>query len=195
MDHLILADVREGLTQLDDCSVDAIVTDPPYELGFMGKAWDASDIANTLHCAKGISEQQAVAYRIHGENSSAMRAEGFDASEDGTGRGQPIVPVSQEVADTLTSSWHNSNGATAGNNPGVINPIIHGLRVRRLMPIEAERLQGFPDGYTDVPHRGKPAADGPRYKALGNSMAVPCMAFIGLRIKKYLNNELGRGFL
>jgi len=55
--------------------------------------------------------------------------------------------------------------------------------VRRLLPVECERLQGFPDGWTDVPYRGKPAPDGPRYKALGNSMAVPCMAWIGRRIQ------------
>ena len=54
--------------------------------------------------------------------------------------------------------------------------------VRRLTPRECERLQGFPDDYTDVPYRNKPAADGPRYKALGNSMAVPVMAWIGRRI-------------
>jgi site-specific DNA-cytosine methylase len=54
--------------------------------------------------------------------------------------------------------------------------------VRRLTPKEAERLQGFPDGYTLVPYRGKPAADGNRYKALGNSMAVPVMRWIGERI-------------
>ena len=55
--------------------------------------------------------------------------------------------------------------------------------VRRLTPRECERLQGFEDDYTLVPHRGKPAADGPRYKALGNSMAVPCMRWIGERIQ------------
>jgi DNA (cytosine-5)-methyltransferase 1 len=54
--------------------------------------------------------------------------------------------------------------------------------VRRLTPTECERLQGFPDNYTNVPHRGKPAADGPRYKALGNSMAVNVMRWIGQRI-------------
>lgn len=54
--------------------------------------------------------------------------------------------------------------------------------VRRLTPLECERLQGFPDGYTDVPYRGKKAADGPRYKALGNSMAVNCMEWLGERI-------------
>ena len=54
--------------------------------------------------------------------------------------------------------------------------------VRRLTPRECERLQGFSDDFTLVPHRGKPAADGPRYKALGNSMAVPVMRWIGERI-------------
>ena len=57
--------------------------------------------------------------------------------------------------------------------------------VRRLTPTECERLQGFPDGWTDVPYRGKDhAPDSPRYKALGNSMAVPVMAWIGRRIQQ-----------
>jgi DNA (cytosine-5)-methyltransferase 1 len=57
------------------------------------------------------------------------------------------------------------------------------MQVRRLTPTECERLQGFPDGYTDIPWRKQPTApDGPRYKALGNSMAVPVMAWIGRRI-------------
>jgi DNA (cytosine-5)-methyltransferase 1 len=57
--------------------------------------------------------------------------------------------------------------------------------VRRLTPVECERLQGFPDGYTAIPWRGKApegCPDGPRYKALGNSMAVPVMRWIGERI-------------
>ena len=53
------------------------------------------------------------------------------------------------------------------------------MRVRRLTPTECERLQGFPDGYTHITYRGKPAKDGPRYKALGNSMAVPVVSWIG----------------
>jgi len=56
--------------------------------------------------------------------------------------------------------------------------------VRRLTPRECERLQGFPDDYTLTLYRGKPASDGPRYKALGNSMAVPVMKWIGERITK-----------
>jgi len=195
------------------------------------------------------SEVQAVC--VTGEITHTLKAEGFDASEDGTGRGQPIVPaisvfdpnqvtsatnrskpttelchtlparseppvaysvalrgregggtaelgdevagclrastgggdkphVLSHVADTRTSSWHQSNGATGGNNPGVINPVIHGMAVRRLMPTECEALQAFPRNYTNIPD----AADGPRYKSLGNSMCVNVMAFIGRRIQQ-----------
>ena len=56
-------------------------------------------------------------------------------------------------------------------------------KVRRLIVEECEFLQGFPRGYTQAPYRGKPAADGPRYRALGNSMAVPVMSWIGKRIQ------------
>ena len=56
------------------------------------------------------------------------------------------------------------------------------LGVRRLTPRECERLQGFPDDWTLVPYKGKPAADGPRYRAIGNAMAVNVMAHIGRAI-------------
>jgi len=58
-----------------------------------------------------------------------------------------------------------------------------GYIVRRLTPTECERLQGFPDGWSDIEYKGKRAADGPRYKAMGNSMAVPVMRWIGERIE------------
>lgn len=59
------------------------------------------------------------------------------------------------------------------------------MQVRRLTPVECERLQGFPDNYTNIPWRKKPESpDGPRYKALGNSMAVPVMRWIGERINQ-----------
>lgn len=56
--------------------------------------------------------------------------------------------------------------------------------LRRVTPRECERLQGFPDDWTAITYRGKPASDGPRYKALGNSMAVNVMRWIGLRIQQ-----------
>ncbi len=62
--------------------------------------------------------------------------------------------------------------------------IFQSMAVRRLTPVECERLQGFPDSYTDIKSKNKPTPDGPRYKALGNSMAVPVMAWIGQRIKQ-----------
>jgi len=61
----------------------------------------------------------------------------------------------------------------------------YGMAVRRLTPRECERLQGFPDDYTAIPWRKKPASecpDGPRYKSLGNSWAVPVVRWIGQRI-------------
>lgn len=191
----------------------------------------------------------------------ALRAEGFDASEDGTGRGTPLVPMAyrtsgncgawatgettdalttatdpnhhvlafsskdygndaaEQVSPTLRAMPHDGSHANGGGqmavaysimpmNSGkdykaretdVSQPIMAGgpvggnqggdyvatQSVRRLTPTECERLQGFPDGWTAIPWRGKDAdacPDGPRYKALGNSMAVNVMRWIGQRI-------------
>ena len=103
----------------------------------------------------------------------ALRREGHDASEDGTGRGTPLVPIAFSAKDYGGDAGHN--GATTA------------AAVRRLTPRECERLQGFPDDYTLIPWRNGMSADGPRYKALGNSMAVPCMAWIGRRIEAVSN--------
>ena len=78
----------------------------------------------------------------------------------------------------------SSSASDINHTGGVINPADR-MAVRRLTPRECERLQGFSDDHTMIPWRNKPAdqcPDGPRYKALGNSMAVPCMAWIGKRI-------------
>lgn len=78
---------------------------------------------------------------------------------------------------SLTLSTTNTQTLFAGERETMI--------VRRLTPLECERLQGFPDNHTRIPYRGKPAdecPDGPRYKAIGNSMAVPVMRWIGERI-------------
>jgi len=63
------------------------------------------------------------------------------------------------------------------------------MAVRRLTPRECERLQGFPDEWTAITYRGKPAADGPRYKALGNSMAVNVMRWLGQRIASHASRN------
>jgi DNA (cytosine-5)-methyltransferase 1 len=84
------------------------------------------------------------------------------------------IGYENEMAPTLEAG-------SGGNN----KPAVHvGMAVRRLTPVECERLQGFPDSYTDIKSKDKPTPDGPRYKALGNSMAVPVMAWIGQRIEQ-----------
>ena len=184
----------------------------------------------------------------------SLRAEGFDASEDGTGRGVPLVagtlrnhprPGSNSLGAIcfdevqVTSVENRSNLQPGGpshtlaagarvpsiafhnrQDPDVSGSVSHPLgakdnglgvlsasSVRRLIPRECERLQGFPDDYTRIPlrtfhHRkvtdSRPAdrwekvgdawvlfaADGPRYKALGNSMAIPVIRWLGMRIAK-----------
>lgn len=189
-----------------------------------------------------------------GDRTHALKAEGADGSEDGTGRGTPIIefgaqmstpqvdfdlmqtlqaknpmaaaipydlfqitaPINRQNRDE-TSPCHmlakenaahaavvqavaihenqraevtlNDTAGTvkcAGGKPGQGYPAaLVGMQVRRLTPEECEKLQGFPVGYTRIPWRKKPAEecpDGPRYKALGNSWAVPCAAWIGRRI-------------
>jgi DNA (cytosine-5)-methyltransferase 1 len=82
--------------------------------------------------------------------------------------------------------------ASAGDQtPHVATP----MAVRRLTPVECERLQGFPDNWSRIPWKGKPETDcpdGPRYKACGNSMAVPCMFWIGQRINNVHNELYGK---
>lgn len=157
----------------------------------------------------------------------ALRAEGFDASEDGTGRGTPLVPVEQPVVfmergrpegrtvearqDGTANTILTPNGGRGGmgvgaiafaqnsrdevrmlNGDGSISGALsadEGMKqrtyiaqewaVRRLTPRECERLMGFSDDFTLITYRGKPAADGPRYKALGNSQARNQMRWIG----------------
>lgn len=82
--------------------------------------------------------------------------------------------------DQMNFSGETAASLTCSQNAGVQM----GQTVRRLTPTECERLQGFPDGHTLVPYRNKPAADGPRYKALGNSKAVPVVRWLGERIMR-----------
>jgi len=121
----------------------------------------------------GYSNQPAW---MTGDRTDCLPASGHsDASHQGLG----VCIGSSDVAGTLRS---NPGSGWRSNGTPVEGVVISRLAVRRLTPKECERLQGFPDGYTDVIYRGKPAADGPRYRALGNSMAVPVMAWIGKRI-------------
>ena len=113
-----------------------------------------------------------VAFGIYGGNKRQDRPEGgFYVREEDTAR-------TLDAAKGLNPTC--SQGGTA-----ITQPVMQAMTVRRLTPRECERLQGFPDDWTLIPWRGKAAdqcPDGPRYKALGNSMAVNCMEWIGERI-------------
>lgn len=139
--------------------------------------------AGIAYTMEARAEVQAVC--VTGDITHTLKAEGFDASEDGTGRGQPIVAAEFDVQQ-ITNPHNRASVADGAPAPTMAKQsrmhAIAGMAVRRLTPRECERLQGFPDDYTLITVRGKPAADGPRYKALGNSMAVPVMAWIGARI-------------
>lgn len=143
------------------------------------------DVATAINASGTASGRQD--FELETFVAHSLRAEGFDASEDGTGMGTPLVPMGFYPTNRQPD-FGNYEGVSppvkcgssgkAGNPPGVVTS----LQVRRLTPVECERLQGFPDGYTDIRFGGKSTPDGPRYKALGNSMAVPVMRWIGERI-------------
>jgi DNA (cytosine-5)-methyltransferase 1 len=95
-----------------------------------------------------------------------------------SGQGAELQACPTDIANAVTVTEH-AKSTDCGTRIVQQSPMV----VRRLTPVECERLMGFPDDWTNIPYRGKPAADGPRYKALGNSMAVPVMRWIGQRIK------------
>lgn len=137
----------------------------------------------------------AFSYKDHGADASedlspTLRAGNSDNSNANSGQPPAIayafkpgqgtkargIGFAEEQSPTLTSASSGTNLTPA---------VMCGVSVRRLMPVECERLQGFPDNHTLISWRGKEAAecpDGPRYRAIGNSMAVPVMRWIGERI-------------
>lgn len=137
----------------------------------------------------------AFSYKDHGADASedlspTLRAGNSDNSNANGGQPPAIayafkpgqgakargIGFAEEQSPTLTSASSGTNLTPA---------VMHGVSVRRLMPVECERLQGFPDNHTLISWRGKEATecpDGPRYRAIGNSMAVPVMRWIGERI-------------
>jgi DNA (cytosine-5)-methyltransferase 1 len=126
-----------------------------------------------------------------GDSSPTLRAMGHDGSHANAG-GQVAVAI-QEVGKRTGQSTDDPRAGIGIAEQG--DPMFtlqagaqHGVStqsaVRRLTPAECEALQGFPRGYTAIPYRNGTAADGPRYKALGNSMAVPVVRWIGERIQQ-----------
>lgn len=143
---------------------------------------DAGEIAPTLRSMNGLDGntngggQVAIAYDDRNQASSSAVHHALRSDALGSRVADAIAFHNRQDPDVSGSVTHPLGAKDNGLGLGL------GMKVRRLTPTECERLQGFPDGYTNVPYRGKPAADGPRYKALGNSMAVNVMRWIGDRM-------------
>jgi DNA (cytosine-5)-methyltransferase 1 len=167
--------VAQCLTTRTGSAFDPFMETLPIAFSSKQQSMKTSDnVANTLG-ANDYKEPQAVAYdsTVTAPLNTQLGLRGPDVSNslrEGVGIGNVGDP-----AFTLQAS----------HGHGVITP----SQVRRLTPIECERLQGFPDNYTDIRLNDKQTPDGPRYKAMGNSMAVPVMNWIGRRIQMVEDTE------
>jgi DNA (cytosine-5)-methyltransferase 1 len=152
---------------------------------------DVGDISPTLRAMgfdgshANAGGQVAIAYRTTGNDGCYELGDLAGCLNTNTDPSAQVVAFHENQRGELTTNDTAGSLKVGGGKPGQGYPAVNsGSAVRRLTPRECERLQGFPDDYTAIPYRGKPAADGPRYKALGNSMAVPCMAWIGNNINR-----------
>jgi DNA (cytosine-5)-methyltransferase 1 len=128
-----------------------------------------------------VTGDQGVSGRIdrHPLVTHTLTNEGHDASEDGTGRGTPIVSFDAEMSYQGTSDDAYLTRKLRRAIPS------DQLGVRRLTPRECERLQGFPDDWTLIPWNGKPAPDSRRYAALGDAVTVNVSFWIGQRLAEF----------
>ena len=144
---------------------------------------------------RNSGQENAVAVALRGREGGSTAELGDEvqnclrASSGGGDKPHVLAPVnpaigwSEELTASIDLAGTIQRGGSGGRHDGVMQP---NMAVRRLTPVECERLQGFPDFYTQIPWRKKPASecpDGPRYKALGNSWAVPNVRWIGKRIQ------------
>lgn len=140
----------------------------------------------------GGGNPPAVAYALRGREGGSQLEGPHDtanirAASGGSSKSyvmQPAMAFQSSQSGVRAAETHATLDANNGSRRH--NGALVGSAVRRLTPVECERLQGFPDGFTAIPWRKKAAddcPDGPRYKALGNSMAVPVMRWIGQRIQ------------
>lgn len=165
---------------------------------------DVFNTINTNSNASGRNTPMPLAVAFAENSRAEIRLECGDGNRAGAltsgggkpGQGVPMVAVTQPAgaffsgqgakAGSIAYNEHVSPTLKSSDSGTNRTPSAHvGMQVRRLTPVECERLQGFPDGWTAIPWRKKPASecpDGPRYKAIGNSWAVPVVAWIGRRI-------------
>jgi DNA (cytosine-5)-methyltransferase 1 len=207
----------EGGTQQFVAQPIAIQDVRPIEKAQNGRGWNDDGTSYTVDtkATQGVAQPIAVDtynYTTNDHTTQTIRSQS-DTEHIGAVL-QPIAvdwrtaQVDQGIAQTLKTDLAKMSGPciavdvynqkTTGDKFGVVreqhgtnmNAVLHSMAIRRLTPKECERLQGFPDDWTKIPYRNKEAdqcPDGPRYKACGNSMAVPVMRWIGQRIQ-YVEN-------
>lgn len=164
-----------------------------------GTSGPAGDEHHNLVCAPLTAKPYAD--NEYKESQLVVTVMAFHGSQDpdisgdithplGRNQGQEVC-VAIRTANTSSNGWgFNLDGVAytidQAQGQAVAVAVQEVMHVRRLTPLECERLQGFPDGYTDIIFKRKLATDSHRYKALGNSMAVPVMRWIGKRVELYL---------
>ena len=172
------------------------VAQPIAFSGQMSNPQTDVDMTQTLQAKNPMAVMQPMAYNIspgkgalkediHITDADATKTLDASASNPAMHQGGTAI-VQSIVAPTLTAANDPSRSPQSSEVTQQVYSVYQSsMAVRRLTPVECERLQGFGDNYTDIKPKGKATPDGPRYKALGNSMAVPVMAWIGARIQQY----------
>jgi DNA (cytosine-5)-methyltransferase 1 len=173
--------VSATLSPFDLASESRAVDLVAYPMALRGRAGgsaceigESGDPAFALRAGDGgSSRSQLVAASVTGDRTHALTAGGHDASEDGTGRGCPVIAFQPQAAGDSAMSIDTTAPCLSVNQlAGVHTETV----VRRLTPLECERLQGAPDGWTDG------QADSPRYRQLGNAVAVPVFEWVARRL-------------
>ena len=159
----------KGITNTNSIADGKVVVLPLNTMNIQGRPSDnnrmESGIGKEGDPCPTITKAHSHAVLISGDSDNQMA---FDSRQD--------CVSSTKVFGALSSSSSSSSSPQA---QAVISPV-----VRRITPVECARLQGFPDNYLDIMIKGKPATDGHKYKALGNSWAVPCVRWIFERLQK-----------
>ena len=140
-----------------------------------------ADSTKTLDSSSGLNpaaSQGGVAILTKPSNTKTCQ----DGSDEKHDQPKNMVAFKESQSGCRTGAVHATIDANKGSRHQ--EGVLSSMQVRRLTPAECEFLQGFPAGHTAITFRKKPAADGPRYRALGNSMAVPCMVWLGHRIQQ-----------
>jgi len=147
---------------------------------------NCSELPRVTPCLNGEELKRHVSNQMIGNAESWFYPEYLGNAEGGDlGGGSETIAIQDGFSGQNGRNWNIEKSFTLNSTDK--HSVANSMQVRRLTPTECERLQGFEDGHTKIPYRNKSAdecPDGPRYKALGNSMAVPVMKWIGERIMR-----------